>query len=119
MYISFLNQNNGEGQRISGINVMRLNFDFLIREFIHHREKRLVECLRMKSAATSQGSTINGSLSTKGLRNKFIIDAIPQRDTFYFVPRSEVVKSDQSPGAANALFILYFFFFFMGVKTVR
>lgn len=51
MYISFLNQNNGEGQRISGINVMRLNFDFLIREFIHHREKRLVECLRMKSAA--------------------------------------------------------------------
>lgn len=109
MYISFLNQNNGEGQRISGINVMRLNFDFLIREFIHHREKRLVECLRMKSAATSQGSTINGSLSTKGLRNKFIIDAIPQRDTFYFVPRSEVVKSDQSPLMRYSYCIFFFF----------
>lgn len=109
MYISFLNQNNGEGQRISGINVMRLNFDFLIREFIHHREKRLVECLRMKSAATSQGSTINGSLSTKGLRNKFIIDAIPQRDSFYFVPRSEVVRNRINH--RGPLYFCIFFFF--------
>lgn len=56
-------KNNGKVQRISGIKIVRLNFDFLIREFIHHREKRLVECLRMKFAATSQGSTINESLS--------------------------------------------------------